>query len=75
MSDEETVRSVKMTRRGQLTIPKSFREELDWNEGDEFLAIPEENGSVRVVPLGQAADALIEKLEAEGEWHDEDDIP
>jgi AbrB family looped-hinge helix DNA binding protein len=64
-----------MTRRGQLTIPKSFREEMEWSEGDEFLAIPEDDGSIRVVPLGTAADALIEKRESEGIWHTEDEIP
>lgn len=70
----EQARSVKMTRRGQVTIPKRFREELDWEEGDEFLAIPEEDGSIRLVPLGRAADALIEKLDSEGAWHSADDV-
>ena len=71
---EAEAQSVKMTRRGQLTIPKKFREELDWQEGDEFLAIPQEGGSIRVVPLGKAADALIEKMEKEGKWHSSDDV-
>ncbi|MFB6356822.1 MAG: AbrB/MazE/SpoVT family DNA-binding domain-containing protein, partial [bacterium] len=67
-------RSVKMTRRGQLTIPKEFREELEWEEGDEFLAIPQGDDSIRVVPLGKAADALIEKMENEGEWRSSEDV-
>lgn len=71
---ESQARSVKMTRRGQLTIPKQFREELNWEEGDEFLAIPEEGETIRVVPLGKAADAVIENLEEEGTWHGENEV-
>jgi len=67
-------RSVKMTRRGQLTIPKRFREELNWEEGDEFLAIPEAGGSIRVVPLGQAADALLEKMDKDETWYSEKEV-
>jgi AbrB family looped-hinge helix DNA binding protein len=74
MMAEGQARSVKMTRRGQLTIPKKFREELNWEEGDEFLAIPEKGGSIRVVPLGRAADALIEQMGRKGDWHSEEDV-
>ena len=43
--------TVKVTRRGQTTIPKEFREKLGIKEGDELTVEPTKDGLIfKVVP-------------------------
>ena len=47
-----------LTSKGQLTLPKTVRTQLDLHPGDKLDFVIRENGTVEVVPLKQPATKL-----------------
>ena len=47
-----------LTSKGQLTLPKTIRTQLDLHPGDRLDFVIRENGVVEVVPLKQPASKL-----------------
>lgn len=58
---------VKITSKGQITLPKSLRERLDISEGD-YLDVFENNGSIVLRPaiLKESKDAVLTYLASLG---------
>jgi len=40
-----------ITSKGQITIPKDIREQLDLHAGDKIRFIEEEDGSINLLPI------------------------
>lgn len=60
-----------VTSKGQVTIPKRIRDELDLNAGTELEFVLEEDGTIRVRPKEPAMDRLRDVKEQLAE-HDVD---
>lgn len=52
-----------MTVKGQVTVPKEFRDAFGWKAGDEVAFLPDEDG-VRIVRAGRRprGRAIVERL-------------
>ena len=42
-----------LTAKGQVTLPKAFRQELNLNAGDKIDFVMLDNGVIQIVPLKQ----------------------
>ena len=47
-----------MTSKGQITIPKDIRLQLDLHAGDKISFIRDEDGSINLVPIKKPLSAL-----------------
>lgn len=47
-----------LSSKGQVTLPKPFRDRLDLHAGDKLDFIVKENGTLEVIPLKQPASKL-----------------
>jgi len=62
------VKTSKISTKGQLTIPKEFREKLNLREGDEVILYLQEEGIVikpKTAHLGMLRGLLREELDLE----------
>ncbi|MEL6439920.1 MAG: AbrB/MazE/SpoVT family DNA-binding domain-containing protein [Cyanobacteria bacterium J06621_8] len=56
----------RMTKKGQVTIPKQIRDYLHLSTGSKIDFVIDENGDVKVIPLNVAAESLSGILHREG---------
>ncbi|MFT5610069.1 MAG: antitoxin PrlF [Polaribacter sp.] len=47
-----------ITSKGQITIPKNIRNQLDLHAGDKISFIEDEDGSINLVPIKKPLSAL-----------------
>ena len=47
-----------LTAKGQVTLPKAFRQELNLNAGDKIDFVMLDNGVIQIVPLKQPSRKL-----------------
>jgi len=47
-----------ITSKGQITIPKDIRDQLDRHAGDKIRFIEEEDGSINLLPIKKPLSAL-----------------
>ena len=47
-----------LTAKGQVTLPKAFRQELNLNAGDKIDFVMLDNGVMQIVPLKQSSSKL-----------------
>ena len=47
-----------LTAKGQVTLPKAFRDKMDLQAGDKLNFVMMDNGVLQVVPLKQPASKL-----------------
>ena len=47
-----------ITSKGQITIPKDIREQLDLHAGDKISFIEDEDGSINLIPIKKPLNAL-----------------
>ena len=47
-----------LTAKGQVTLPKAFRQELNLNAGDKIDFVMLDNGVMQIVPLKQPSSKL-----------------
>ena len=47
-----------LTAKGQVTLPKAFRQELNLNAGDKIDFVMLDNGVIQIVPLKQPSSKL-----------------
>lgn len=47
-----------ITSKGQITIPKDIRDQLDLHAGDKLSFIEDEDGSINLVPIKKPLSAL-----------------
>jgi len=52
-----------LTQKGQITVPKEFRDRFGWTQETELVLLPEEDG-VKIVEVTKSSDAIIEKMKA-----------
>ena len=56
----------RLTKKGQVTIPKTIRDYLHLDTGSKIDFVIDENGDVKVIPLNVAAENLSGILHQEG---------
>ena len=47
-----------ITSKGQITIPKHIRDQLDLHAGDKISFIEDEDGSINLIPIKKPLSAL-----------------
>lgn len=47
-----------ITSKGQITIPKEVRENLDLNRGDRIEFVKENNGKYSIIPIANSLSSL-----------------
>lgn len=47
-----------ITSKGQITIPKDIREQLDLHAGDKISFVEDEDGSINLVPIKKELSAI-----------------
>ena len=47
-----------ITSKGQITIPKDIRDQLDLHAGDKISFIKDEDGSINLIPIKKPLSAL-----------------
>jgi AbrB family looped-hinge helix DNA binding protein len=48
-----------ITTKGQVTIPKKIREQMNLKKGDKIDFILEKDGSARILPVSSSIDSII----------------
>ena len=56
----------RLTRKGQVTIPKAIRDYLHLDTGSEIDFVIDENGEVKMIPLNISVETLSGILHREG---------
>lgn len=56
----------RLTKKGQVTIPKTIRDYLHIDTGSKIDFVIDENGDVKVIPLNVAAENLSGILHRQG---------